>query len=656
MTSFSEEFFGCSFNRERPRWSPAVTRQRVCRSEAASSPRTLRGQHVEEERIDVDSAGALFQNVRGGDDTVACNEVSGQQLAALVQNLEELRRTLSTELPDALLASLAPRLQATLVDALGRRGAAPPLAEDAFEPVSAAPSQTSWSTSASFDTPRPQLMPIQEDTDQPLALRADAAAVAAAVLDALGPQLNELEGLCSGLATRLPADESSTAAAAAMAAEAALRPALARLEALPVTSALEAKPRFLAEAKGSRDSALSVRRVDLLGATDEALVRIDKVASGASCYTASSPSSRRFITIPSPHSGPSPRKGAFVVNFRRLLELGKVFNIIHEFIKATAIAALTLVVVGSLQQLVYSVISVSAILFLYGIHESSYDTLEISDFRQLIELVTDDEGPPHARQENPNRILKAITRSNSRTRRIRTAFVGLVMTTICCVSWGVLFRAWTSGDALDGVWLALLGDVESGDQAYRAGMLLVGSLLIGLHLSFEWLRWRETQCIMPTVPSNPSMNWDPQMHGVPPGYRWFGLPSMWFSSREAYVDLKLWIEFAIGCERREVSKIFPEEMAFLALEPGNAGRLRRALLRSKLYHARTGRFMTRAELSASAGTNSNRSEPRAVRATEAPEELAIELVMYDRMPGRYLRPEEEYTCGVMKSASALERG
>jgi hypothetical protein len=348
-----------------------------------------------------------------------------------------------------------------------------------------------------------------------------------------------------------------------------------------------------------------------------------------------------------------------VVNFRRLLELGKVFEIIHEFIKATAIAALTLVVVGSLQQLVYSVVAVTFILGLYGLHETSHDKLEISDFRLLIDLLNDDEGSVGARVENPNRILKAITRSSSRARRCRTLFIGIAMTLVCGLSWWFLFTSWTTGEELGDFWIAVLGVMDSDDQAYRAGMLLIGSLLIGLHICFEWLRWRETQCIMPPLDAACKTYWDPQLHGVPPGYGLFGLPSMWFSSREAYDDLRLWIAYATGCERIRVTKIFPEEMANLALESSLSGRLRRTLLRAKLYDARTGEFSTRVRMAAGATAAvgagpepaSMQIVPRPVAAGELPEELGIDLVMYDRLPGRYLKPEEEYTDAVMKSAT-----
>lgn len=78
--------------------------------------------------------------------------------------------------------------------------------------------------------------------------------------------------------------------------------------------------------------------------------------------------------------------------------------------------------------------------------------------------------------------------------------------------------------------------------------------------------------------------WDPVAHGIPHRFRWLGLPSMWFTTTDAYADLSLWIEQAKGRpHERKVNKIFPEEMALFSLQASGACQLRRTLRHAKLY-------------------------------------------------------------------------
>merc|ERR1712178_116458 len=102
--------------------------------------------------------------------------------------------------------------------------------------------------------------------------------------------------------------------------------------------------------------------------------------------------------------------------------------------------------------------------------------------------------------------------------------------------------------------------------------------------------------------STTNMPWDPrQKHRLPSSYRWFGLPSMWFTSRDAYNDLRLWITLSRSQKEAThvVTKIFPEEMALFALDPDNACDLRRTLKHAKLFSLADWKFLLRDDPSVS---------------------------------------------------------
>eukprot|EP00438_Fugacium_kawagutii_P034530 Skav213820 [mRNA] locus=scaffold1987:591830:597615:+ [translate_table: standard] len=143
------------------------------------------------------------------------------------------------------------------------------------------------------------------------------------------------------------------------------------------------------------------------------------------------------------------------------------------------------------------------ILFMiYGFHAAHYDTMDIGDYGNLVELLEDDNG-------------------------------------ICL------------------------------DAGQNWAAKKVGTLMLIFHSIFEWLYWRETH-----------------------RFRWLGLPSMWFTSSDAYADL---IHHAKGhSSERKVNKVFPEEMALFSLSARNACQLRRSLRHAKLYNVHKASFLTRA--------------------------------------------------------------
>lgn len=314
---------------------------------------------------------------------------------------------------------------------------------------------------------------------------------------------------------------------------------------------------------------------------------------------------------------------AFVVNFRRLMEMLKVFAIFHELIKSTAIAALTLVVAGSMWQLAYSFLFVAVLLSLFGIHFTHYDSMDISDFKKMAGLLEDDGAVwGEVPLSNPNRLFKALTLSRGGSWR---RAVTLTFALLCFVMWAILIADWLGALKHGHKWMEFL------DGGFYATLLLVGTAMLFFHITFEWLCWRETLCVMPP-PDIDEMDCDATGAEVPRSHGWLGLPSMWFTSAEAYNDLRLWIANSkrLG-ELAAVPRIFPAEMAIFALDTNGGCQLRNALLHAKLYSEQDAAFLTR--------RHSTCGQPRSLGCREEPEELCMDLVFYDNQSGEFSQPE-----------------
>jgi len=352
--------------------------------------------------------------------------------------------------------------------------------------------------------------------------------------------------------------------------------------------------------------------------------RMDDVLASSSPLYRNAPRHREIATLP-------PR--SFVVNFRRLTLVQKIFDVMHQFISSTAIAALTLVDGGNIELLLTSVVFLVVVLALYAIHNERYDSLDINDFRQLATLLDDDSRYCNdAYIENPNRFLKALAISKSKRRRMRSLIGTGAFTMACMAMWILVALSWFDLESENIV--QFMGDSDTEHHMHRITLLLVVSLMLSFHLSFEWLYWRETQCVMHAWDNVQQVPWDVKTHGLPRSHRWLGLPSMWFTSREAYRDLRLWITLArMPYKSSIVSKMFPEEMALLALDGVGASALRHSLLRAKLYDVGSDQFLTRMR------SISKRPEP--VLKDEEPEELLLELVLFDSSTNRYFQPAEE---------------
>lgn len=328
-----------------------------------------------------------------------------------------------------------------------------------------------------------------------------------------------------------------------------------------------------------------------------------------------------------------PRR-AFVVNFRRLVEVQKILALIHEFIQSTAIATLTLVAAATWSQLVFSILFVGLVLILFAVHEGRHDKMDIEDYKSLVQLLEDDDGVCNNQTiQNPNRVLKALTLSEGNHRRTRSFIAIVLCLLILLIVWLNVFCSWAYPPS-DDLWLGIF---NFEDRMVQATLLLVGTAMVVFHISFEWLYWRETQCVMPTCGDRA---WDPRRaaDSVPSQYSWFGLPSMWFTSREAYDDLRLWITLSRKDGDAALTRIHPEEMALLALQPEGASFLRKTLADAKLFSMGCWEFLAR----------NAKKEPMPVKKGEEPEKLGISFVFFDRLSETFLQPGEDYHGGVMR--------
>jgi hypothetical protein len=354
---------------------------------------------------------------------------------------------------------------------------------------------------------------------------------------------------------------------------------------------------------------------------------------------------------------------AFVVNFQRLIAVQKVLSLIHLMIKSTAIATFTLV---DSADMVFSIVFLTCALAIYAIHEIRYDGIDIEDYKAVCGLLGDDDAFYTGDDgelilvANPNRLLKGVTLSKNHVRRRRSLLTMFAVSGVLITIWISVFWSWTAPAPDIGVWHALY---HNRDVQVMAEQMLIGTVMLMFHCTFEWLYWRETQCVMPWD-DDLNMPWDPRPRkrhggkGVPPMYSWFGLPSMWFTSRETYDDVRLWITLATSKNPNTHlrTKIFPEELALFAINPDNACDLRKTLKEAKLFSLADLEFRTRSkEDSSAASLDNGTSTPlhRALQPGEEPEELQVDLVLYDIKNAQFLEPHEhqEYRSGVMNRLS-----
>lgn len=305
---------------------------------------------------------------------------------------------------------------------------------------------------------------------------------------------------------------------------------------------------------------------------------------------------RRDLSMPCRMDAP-PR--AFVINVRRLIDAQETLNLLHELIRSTSIAALTLVSAQTLRQFRSTMVFLASTLLIFRRHDRHWDMLDVKDVEMLLPLIADDDDNDTS---NPNSLLKVMSTAENKVWRYMGRLVHLVGGYLCVWAWLICGRQWASGAInefgeidesvggdLLGRWLQYFVFTE--DDGISFSMQVgVGSLMFLLHLAFEILYYHETCAVMPRTASNGI--WDPRTDGLPWRYQIMGLPSMWFTSKEAKEDLKYWIDQA--SPNKHVVQIFAQELAYYAVG-SDSGRmaLQRALKESKLFDGRRREFTDR---------------------------------------------------------------
>jgi len=268
--------------------------------------------------------------------------------------------------------------------------------------------------------------------------------------------------------------------------------------------------------------------------------------------------------------------------------------------------------------------------------------LDIEDTVKLVPLLADDDvdDPLMDFVRNPNRLLKAlrVTRSRGWKWAWRCMHLGYII--VVGFGWAVCGTWWTSSgfttgqeNFIDKLRNLFIDSSEDGEAL--ATQLFVGSFMFMLHCAFEIIYAGETNCVMPKTTQGEIL--DPRKDTMPLYYRWFGLPSMWFTSEEAYRDLKLWIDKAhpVKNPRKSVRRFYPEEVALYALHGEEERQIvGEALKNAKLFDGISRKFLNRSN------TSQSEIDPELYQ----PVCLNIELVVFDHklqnklcpMPGEFL--------------------
>jgi len=288
-------------------------------------------------------------------------------------------------------------------------------------------------------------------------------------------------------------------------------------------------------------------------------------------------------------------ENAFVINVRRLIDIQEKLYLLHDLLKSTAIAAITLPAAGTAEQFCATLLFLPVVFILYAMHERDWDRLEVTDIKILLPLLCDDIDPKH-NAANPNRLFKAVTIETSRVLSKLFHLFQLVVAIGIAVVWATIEYRWRNpppaGNNIQ------LGNSGGFRQEFADGWMLieedvlamgmqvtVATLMLLLQVLFEYIHWRETSAVMPRTRNAEA--WDPRRHGTPTKYWLFGLPSMWFTSEDALQKLKKYIGMA-SADSERVTKIYPQELAYFALS-GDSERaeLQISLDQCKLFNGRT---------------------------------------------------------------------
>jgi hypothetical protein len=271
---------------------------------------------------------------------------------------------------------------------------------------------------------------------------------------------------------------------------------------------------------------------------------------------------------------------AFVVNVDRVASVNEWLLLLNEFVKSTAIAALTLVAAGSGIQLRNTVIFLVMVMLVFQDHNAKYDRLDIDDFIATIPL------NPDMPRDNPNQVLRSMGVRSGKFGEIWNVasyifeFLTLAMVWIVFVHHQAHEFQDLEEDKIGFVALAHAVAPTEDDLSAVAMQTLVFTLMWCLHLTFTLIHIYETKAVMPMTSSGKV--WDVRKDGVPCKFALLGLPSMWFSCAEAYDDLVSWVD---ALKSGTAFEIFPEELGMLALKGSEEerGALALNLLEAKKY-------------------------------------------------------------------------
>lgn len=279
-----------------------------------------------------------------------------------------------------------------------------------------------------------------------------------------------------------------------------------------------------------------------------------------------------------------PEKG-FIVNMSRLISMQEIFRLLHEFVKSTAIAALTLVAGGSETQVRNTVAFLVFMFLLFDDHERKYDRFDISDLSLLTDFY-----PAEPTSENPNQVLKALSVATSLPKRVWGWILNISTASALFVLWQTLSffyqvqSADNAQDLLENVRLSgfILDDAKESfenDFEVMSMQAIVFSIMYFCCSVFDLLTWYELR--LSTPEREDGTTWDVRKHGKPSRFA-LGMPSMWFTSTSARADLLRWVNALHPFEK--VLEVFPEELAILAFEGGDAMRERVAVsLKNAMY-------------------------------------------------------------------------
>lgn len=270
-------------------------------------------------------------------------------------------------------------------------------------------------------------------------------------------------------------------------------------------------------------------------------------------------------------------KRAFVVNLRRLMSSLEVLEILHEFVKNTAIAAFTLVAASTMTQLRNTTMFLLGVFFLYTEHEKCHDYLDIRDFKILVRHYP---GEPTA--DNPNQVLKALetrTRWGGPLVKILLHFVVLCMLAFTWYNSTAWYDAQCNDDDCENVDMQRIVVTEEDDLEFASMQVIVLSVMYIFCCLFNAIHFYEMGWYMPT--RKDGKVWDVRTRGSPKRFMLFGYPSMWFSNKQAKDDMREWVDALRP--NTKVYQIFPEELGMLAIDEDED---MRKLVIANLKHAR----------------------------------------------------------------------